>query len=102
MQIPESPPATASDRPGTSFTEDSARNASVSQDHDAITPAPVSQNETMPTNGTSLDAQAGVVSNGTTQTHVDSEGFSERPSTIDEITRAQREASGYVIPSVNG
>lgn len=30
------------------------------------------------------------------QRSVDSEGFSERPSTIDEITRAQREASGYV------
>lgn len=28
------------------------------------------------------------------QRSVDSEGFSERPSTIDEITRAQREASG--------
>lgn len=26
---------------------------------------------------------------------VDSEGFSERPQTVDEITRAQREAAGY-------
>lgn len=26
---------------------------------------------------------------------MDSEGFSERPQTIDEITRAQREAAGY-------
>lgn len=33
------------------------------------------------------------------QRSVDSEGFSERPSTIDEITRAQREASGYVAHS---
>jgi len=70
MQIPESPPQTASDRPGTSFTEESARNPSVSQDHtatDAITPAPVSQPEPIATNGTTANAQAGFTSNGTGQ-----------------------------------
>lgn len=30
------------------------------------------------------------------QPNVDSEGFTERPSSVDEITRAQREASAYV------
>lgn len=34
LQIPESPPLTATDRPGTSFTDQSSlRNPSVSQDH---------------------------------------------------------------------
>ncbi|KAK5796404.1 hypothetical protein VI817_005689 [Penicillium citrinum] len=104
MQIPESPPQTASDRPGTSFTEESARNPSVSHDHtaaDAITPAPVSQPEPTATNGTTANAQAGFTSNGTGQGHIDSEGFSERPSTVDEITRAQREASGFEDSGMN-
>ena len=67
MQIPESPPQTASDRPGTSFTEESARNPSVSQDHaaaDAITPAPVSQPEPAATNGTTPNAPAGIHQGG--------------------------------------
>jgi hypothetical protein len=116
MQIPESPPTTSSGRPGTALTEESGRNPSVSQDRtgvDAIVPAPISHPEPTAMNGISPEAQAGLVSNGTTQVcgiplnrsrnlltvfqaHVDSEGFTERPSTIDEITRAQREASGYV------
>ncbi|KAJ5975662.1 hypothetical protein N7481_009369 [Penicillium waksmanii] len=104
MQIPESPPTTSSGRPGTALTEESARNPSVSQDRtgvEAIVPAPISQREPTTMNGTSPEAQAGLVSNGTTQAHVDSEGFTERPSTVDEITRAQREASGFDDSGVN-
>ncbi|KAJ5167088.1 uncharacterized protein N7482_005869 [Penicillium canariense] len=104
MQISESPPS-ISERPGTSFTEDSSiRNPSVSQDHnvtDTITPAPISQPEPSTANGTSPEAQAGLISNGTGQPHVDSEGFTERPSTVDEITRAQREASGLDESGMN-
>ena len=118
MQIPESPPSTA-DRPGTALTEDdSPQNLSVSQDHyasDIVAPVPVAQSMPTTTNGTSLENQSRITSNGTTQvrgdsrsqcTHfadlhlqfpVDSEGFTERPSTVDEITRAQREAAGYAI-----
>ncbi|KAJ5391822.1 hypothetical protein N7509_007312 [Penicillium cosmopolitanum] len=104
MQIPESPPTTSSGRPGTALTEESARNPSVSQDRtgvEAAVPAPVSQPEPTTMNGTSPEAQAGLVSNGTTQAHVDSEGFTERPSTVDEITRAQREASGFEDSGMN-
>ncbi|KAJ5082395.1 hypothetical protein N7532_011438 [Penicillium argentinense] len=105
MQIPESPPTTASaERPGTSLTEESARNPSVSQDRtvsEAIVPTPISQPEPGHTNGNPPEGQAGLVSNGTTQGHIDSEGFTERPSTIDEITRAQREASGLEDSGMN-
>ncbi|KAJ5711327.1 hypothetical protein N7488_005483 [Penicillium malachiteum] len=103
MQIPESPPSTA-DRPGTSFTEESARNPSISQDHntsETITAAPSTYPESAPTNGTAQLAQAGIVSNGTHQTHVDSEGFTERPSTVDDVTRAQREAAGLDESGMN-
>lgn len=70
MQIPESPPTTASERPGTALTEESGRNTSVSQDRtgtDAIVPAPVSQPEPTTMNGNSPEAQAGLVSNGISQ-----------------------------------
>jgi hypothetical protein len=99
MPIPESPPGTPSDRPGTSLAEEEpVRTPDVSHDRtltDTVTPVPVAQPGPTATNGTSQEARTGVVSNGANQ--VDSEGFTERPSTIDEITRAQREAS-YVIP----
>lgn len=41
-----------------------------------------------------VSCKTGVLT-GQQPTRVDSEGFSERPQTIDEITRAQREAAGY-------
>ncbi|GAI09828.1 unnamed protein product [marine sediment metagenome] len=95
MQIPESPPGTPSDRPGTSMTEEEhARTLGVSHDRtltDVVTPVPFSQPEPTGTNGTYQEAQARFAGNGAE--HVDSEGFTERPSTIDEITRAQREAA---------
>ncbi|KAJ5161673.1 hypothetical protein N7492_007065 [Penicillium capsulatum] len=105
MQIPESPPEeTIVDRPGTSMTGDeSARNPSVSQDRttaESVAPVPVSQPEPIATNGASPEAQAGLVGNSTHQ-HVDSDGFTERPSTIDEITRVQREATGLDESGVN-
>jgi hypothetical protein len=95
MQIPESPPGTPTDRPGTSITEEEpARTAGVSHDRaltDVVSPVSFSQPEPTGTNGTYQEAQAGFAGNGAE--HVDSEGFTERPSTIDEITRAQREAA---------
>ncbi|OOQ90790.1 Fes/CIP4 like proteiny domain protein [Penicillium brasilianum] len=104
MQIPESPPSTA-DRPGTSLTEESSlRNPSVSHDHnatDSFSPAPIAEQEPSAANGTLAEASAAIVSNGTASNHVDSEGFTERPSTIDEITRAQREAAGLEDSGVN-
>ncbi|KAJ5682545.1 hypothetical protein N7462_005710 [Penicillium macrosclerotiorum] len=104
MQIPESPPSTA-DRPGTSLTEGSStRNPSVSQDHnvaETIAPLPIPQPENATANGTSTEARSGFTSNGVGQPHVDSEGFTERPSTVDEITRAQREASGLEESAMN-
>ncbi|KAJ5676902.1 uncharacterized protein N7477_002535 [Penicillium maclennaniae] len=94
MQIPESPPGTPLDRPGTSMTEEEpAQTPDVSHDRtltNVVTPVHVSQPEPTGTNGTHQETQ-GFASYGAE--HVDSEGFTERPSTIDEITRAQREAA---------
>ncbi|KAJ5091481.1 hypothetical protein NUU61_006351 [Penicillium alfredii] len=104
MQIPESPPASTSDRPGTSLTEeDSMRNPSVSQDRNApetVAPIPAAQIDSTP-NGASPEPSTRLASGDVNQRHVDSEGYSERPSTIDEITRAQREAAGLDESNVN-
>lgn len=71
MQIPESPPASASGRAGTSLTEgESTRNPSVSQDGtvpEIVTPIPAGQAEASAANGTSSEGQPGLVSNGTNQ-----------------------------------
>ncbi|OQE41339.1 hypothetical protein PENCOP_c005G07377 [Penicillium coprophilum] len=96
LQIPESPPATASDRPGTSFTDQSSlRNPSVSHDRTGLDTAAAIP-EAQPENATNGAAPEGL---GLTNDHVnpprvDSEGFTQRPATIDEITRAQNEAAG--------
>lgn len=102
IQLPESPPLSSIDRPATSLTEEeSIRNPSVSQDRDAsetITTIPAAQPVQITTNGTtSPEEQAGLARGDGTQPRVDSEGYTERPSTIDEVTRAQREAAGYVF-----
>lgn len=50
--------------------EESARNPSVSQDRtvpEIFAPVPVAQQEPIATNGTSPEAQAGLVSHGTNQ-----------------------------------
>ncbi|KAJ5553600.1 hypothetical protein N7494_002978 [Penicillium frequentans] len=104
MQIPESPPSTA-DRPGTSMTEEEyTRTPSVSHDQTAgetFAPAPIAQPFPTTTNGASPEAHSGLLRNGTDPSHVDSEGFTERPSTVDEVTRAQREAAGLDESGMN-
>ncbi|CAG7994592.1 unnamed protein product [Penicillium olsonii] len=106
MQIPESPPGTASGRPDTSSAEHSSlRNPSVSHDQPTLdAAAPISDpyagaatNGAI--NGAALDTQTGLPDNHVNQ--VDSEGFTERPSTIDEITRAQNEAAGIDESALN-
>lgn len=103
MQIPESPPMTATDRPGTSFTDHSSlRNPSVSQDHaglDTAAPVPEAHPDT-PRNGAAPET-LGLTNNHVTQPQVDSEGFTQRPATIDEITRAQNEAAGLDESGLN-
>ncbi|CAG8287954.1 unnamed protein product [Penicillium salamii] len=104
LQIPESPPGTASGRPDTSSADHSSlRNPSVSQDHPALDPAaPISETRTeAATNGATPETQSGFLDNPVNQPQVDSEGFTERPSTIDEITRAQNEASGIDESALN-
>jgi hypothetical protein len=70
LQIPESPPATLSDRPGTSFTDQSSlRNPSVSQDRAgsetaATIPEVRSENTS---NGTTAEARAGLANNHASQ-----------------------------------
>lgn len=78
----------------------------MSQDPDAsetITTIPAAHPVHTTTNGaTSPEEQAGLARGDATQPRVDSEGYTERPSTIDEVTRAQREAAGYVFYKANG
>ncbi|KAJ5576912.1 Fps/Fes/Fer/CIP4 homology [Penicillium sp. DV-2018c] len=104
LQIPEDPPQTASGRPDTSFTDQSSlRNHSVSQDRagsETAATIPEVRSQSI-SNGTTAEAQAGLANNNASQPHVDSEGFSERPSTIDEITRAQNEAAGLDESGLN-
>ncbi|KAH1340836.1 hypothetical protein KXV68_002571 [Aspergillus fumigatus] len=104
MQIPESP--TGTDRPGTALT---------TQDiHGEAAPIPSEIHErglpgSLPTSPEPLQTPATTNGGVTQEVHneptpaaavtaneprVDSEGFSERPQTIDEITRLQREAAG--------
>lgn len=70
LQIPESPPATASDRPGTSLTDQSSlRNPSTSQDRTGLeTTATIPEAHTeATTNGTTPEAQVGFANNHTSQ-----------------------------------
>ncbi|CAI7613982.1 unnamed protein product [Penicillium glandicola] len=103
LQIPESPPATATDRPGTSFTDHSSlRNPSVSQDRaglDTVATVPEVHPETA-RNGAAPEG-LGLSNNHINQPQVDSEGFTQRPSTVDEITRAQNEAAGLDESGLN-
>ncbi|KAF4168989.1 hypothetical protein CNMCM6936_000400 [Aspergillus lentulus] len=104
MQIPESP--TGTDRPGTALTtQDSHGEAAPipSEIHERELPgslptSPEPQQIPATTNGGSTQEAhneptpaAALTAN---EPRVDSEGFSERPQTIDEITRLQREAAG--------
>ncbi|KAI2733001.1 hypothetical protein CBS147332_16 [Penicillium roqueforti] len=93
MQIPESPPATG-DRPGTSFTDQSSlRNPSMSQDR-----AGLDAGATMSEHS---ETRNGETNNHVNQPQVDAEGFTQRPATIDEITRAQNEAAGIDESGLN-
>ncbi|OJJ80852.1 uncharacterized protein ASPGLDRAFT_133423 [Aspergillus glaucus CBS 516.65] len=107
MQIPESPPPGA-DRPGTgqdSFGEP-ARESHDREVLGVVTPPSTEpQPGAIATNGAAPpEAQiapslgAGIFTN---ETRVDSEGFMERPQSIDEITRAQREAASLEEQGMN-
>lgn len=70
LQIPESPPGTASGRPGTSSADHSSlRNPSLSQDHSHLDAAAViSEPRAEPaTNGATPDTQAGLSNNHANQ-----------------------------------
>ncbi|PLB43474.1 hypothetical protein P170DRAFT_369680 [Aspergillus steynii IBT 23096] len=114
-QIPESPPSTA-DRPGTALTtqespqetRETVRNASEPSDRDGAGAGPSSpepQSAPGTANGTTspdITADTGLATaTSNEQPRVDSEGFTERPQTIDEITRAQREAMGMEESGMN-
>ncbi|CAG8174523.1 unnamed protein product [Penicillium nalgiovense] len=103
MQIPESPPPTASDHPGTSLTDQSSlRNPSVSQDRSGLDTAATMPEEHPETPGNGAAPEApGLANNHVNQPLVDSEGFTQRPATIDEITRAQNEAAGLDESGMN-
>ncbi|KKK13467.1 hypothetical protein ARAM_002306 [Aspergillus rambellii] len=92
MQIPEDEPERIDVR-ATEHEEPSRAAAS---------PTPQSISGTV--NGTTAQDISVVTAPADTSTHephVDSEGYSERPQTIDEITQAQRDAAGLEEPSIN-
>ncbi|KAE8153879.1 Muniscin C-terminal mu homology domain-containing protein [Aspergillus avenaceus] len=111
MQIPESPEP-GMERPGTALTTQESQNevtriTSEPNDHDtptALSASPIPQSAPATANGTASPeppAEAGLAVNNSSQPRVDSEGFSEPPQTIDEITRAQREAAGLEESGIN-
>ncbi|OOG00724.1 hypothetical protein ASPCADRAFT_202561 [Aspergillus carbonarius ITEM 5010] len=110
LQIPETPPD-GSERPGTAMTaQDSYAEAPgiPSETHEpegfaGVTSNTVPQSAPGTANGvTSHEAPEAVPTNvAPNEPRVDSEGFSERPDTIDEITRAQREAAGLEESGMN-
>ncbi|OJJ49973.1 hypothetical protein ASPZODRAFT_128559 [Penicilliopsis zonata CBS 506.65] len=104
IPIPESPPRTAgADRPQTALTTaGSIRRPSTTLEEDhprAMSPIPAIQPASPTTNGTGAhDAQHELPAN---EPRVDSEGYTERPQIIDEITRAEREAAGVEDAGLN-
>ncbi|GAD99835.1 Fes/CIP4 homology domain protein [Paecilomyces variotii No. 5] len=115
MQIPESPTSTSPQdqlsgshipQDSISTEPESARGPSESNarsDFDAISPAPEANvAATNGTNGSLLgDQPAAEINVVPSPPQTDSEGYSERPQTIDEITRAQREAAGLEESGLN-
>ncbi|RAQ41357.1 hypothetical protein AFGD_011125 [Aspergillus flavus] len=111
MQIPESLPD--EERPGTALTTQENHNevtriTSETNDHEGhgpMTSIPVTQPVPTTANGTTSPEPPAetsfAASDSNQQPRVDSEGFSEPPQTIDEITRAQREAAGMEEAGIN-
>lgn len=105
-QLPSTPPgrdtpSIASESIGSpSGTIPASRDAHISEEPSGITPIPETTETVATTNGTSnhVDSEAPTA---TSQVHVDSEGYSERPQLVDEITQAQREASGIEDTGLN-
>ncbi|KAG2415172.1 hypothetical protein HFD88_006363 [Aspergillus terreus] len=109
--IPES--SSGADRPGTALTtqesySDSMRQPSESHEREGLGTASSGFSQPAPvpatTNGTAsqeLSSATGIANTAVNDVHVDSEGYSERPQTMDEISRAQREAAGMEEPSIN-
>ncbi|KAL4914058.1 Muniscin C-terminal mu homology domain-containing protein [Aspergillus aurantiobrunneus] len=109
MQIPEVP---GPERPDTAVTSqesysEATRLPSESNERDGrerLSSSPPPQSTPDVVNGftpqeySSAAAPAGMKTN---EPRVDSEGFSQRPQTIDEITLAQREAAGQEEPGLN-
>ncbi|KAL2821275.1 Muniscin C-terminal mu homology domain-containing protein [Aspergillus cavernicola] len=107
-QIPEDPHL---ERPGTAVTSlesyGETRIPSESYErggHDRMTSSPVPQSTSHAVNGHASQespAMAAPAGTSSSEPRVDSEGFSQRPQIIDEITQAQREASGQEEPGLN-
>ncbi|KAE8353636.1 Muniscin C-terminal mu homology domain-containing protein [Aspergillus coremiiformis] len=111
MQIPESPPP-GEERPGTALTIQETPNEAArvpsethgNEGHDTITSHPTAHSAPATANGATPSeppTETGLTISDSNQPRVDSEGFSEPPQTIDEITRAQREAAGLEEPGIN-
>ncbi|KAL2869326.1 uncharacterized protein BJX67DRAFT_26441 [Aspergillus lucknowensis] len=109
MQIPEDHQL---ERPGTALTtQDSYREpthlpsqSSERQSHDHISSGSAPQAARDTVNGLASEEHPAVTAStetGASEPRVNSEGFSQRPQIIDEITLAQRDASGQEEPGLN-
>ncbi|CRG89572.1 Formin-like protein 14 [Talaromyces islandicus] len=95
-QLPSTPPGRDSPSIGDSTASPppvSLRDAPVPEEPTGITPIQEVTETPVTTNGKTEIMTA--------QPQVDSEGYTEKPSTVDEITRAQREAAGMEESGLN-
>ncbi|OKL63733.1 hypothetical protein UA08_00900 [Talaromyces atroroseus] len=107
-QLPSTPPgrdthSIASESIGSpSGTIPASRDTHAPEDSTVITPIPETAETIATTNGlASTHTAAELPSTATNQVQVDSEGYSERPRLLDDITQAQREASGLDDTGLN-
>ncbi|KAL2823113.1 Muniscin C-terminal mu homology domain-containing protein [Aspergillus granulosus] len=113
MQIAEEP---RPERPGTALTSQDSytevtriqSEPNEQENHDRVASSPVHQSPPGAVNGfgSGLVSEehpvvASPTETGSNEPRVDSEGFSQRPQIIDEITLAQREAAGQEEPGLN-
>ncbi|OJJ73550.1 hypothetical protein ASPBRDRAFT_53717 [Aspergillus brasiliensis CBS 101740] len=109
LQIPETP-TEGLERPSTAMTAQDTEAPGISNEsheHEGFagaTSTAMPQSAPSTANGaTSHEAPSEAITAGVSRNEprVDSEGFTERPETIDEITRAQREAAGLEESGMN-
>ncbi|KAH8698561.1 Muniscin C-terminal mu homology domain-containing protein [Talaromyces proteolyticus] len=106
QQLPSTPPgrdtpSITGDFTASPTTSVSLREPPVREESSTIAPIQEVTETTVTTNGTTKHEATGQSQSAVAQPQIDSEGYSERPQIIDEITRAQREAAGLEESGLN-